>query len=91
MEEMRDAVEALHHCSAVYTGSFPVHAKVAQGEVWDGVVEAFLLVGHEEAERCYAWSCMEGGERRYIAILEVPPVSSPESAVRKAMADDQQQ
>jgi hypothetical protein len=55
------------------------------------VVEAFDLIGHPKAKRCYAWSHLEGDrdERtRYVAVLEIPPVVSPETAVRASIVSD---
>ena len=56
--------------------------------VWDGQVEVFDLEGHPKAKRCYAWSHQEGDketERRYVAVLGLPPVNSPLDAVRAAI------
>jgi hypothetical protein len=43
-------------------------------------LEVFDLTGHPKAKRCYAWSYGEPEE--IITILELPPVDSPESAVK---------
>ena len=53
--------------------------------VWQGQVEVFALKGHPKAKRCYAWSHEEDGKRRYVAVLELPPVNSPVTAVRAAI------
>jgi hypothetical protein len=39
-----------------------------------------------KAKRCYAWSAVENGEPKYTTVLEIPPVDSPESAVKVAIA-----
>jgi len=58
-----------------------------QGEVaWDDVVETFDIEGNPKAKRCYAWSFRENGEPKYTTVLEIPPVDSPESAVKVAIA-----
>lgn len=86
IENLREAVEAMHHCKAVHVGSEPV-IELFQGEVaWDGVVETFNLVGHAKAKRCYAWSFVENGKQQYTTALEIPPVDSPEMAVKIAIA-----
>jgi hypothetical protein len=36
-------------------------------------------------KRCYAWSFLEN-ETQYTTVLEIPPVNSPESAVKVAIA-----
>jgi hypothetical protein len=59
--------------------------------VWDGVVEVFDLVGHPKAKRAYAWSHLDGDKdekTRYVAVLEIPPVVSPETAVKASIVSD---
>ena len=85
------AVEHLHKCAAVHAETIPVH-EVFQGQtVWQGDVEAFVLLGHPRAKRAYAWSHREGkndeGER-FVAVLETPPVVSPITAVRASIMAD---
>jgi hypothetical protein len=53
---------------------------------WEGVVETFDLEGHPKAKRAYAWRLMDGSELRYVAVLEIPPVESPQTAVKVAIA-----
>jgi hypothetical protein len=59
--------------------------------VWRGEVEVFDLKGHPRAKRCYAWSHRGGpndeGER-FVAVLEIPPVVSPITAVRASIMGD---
>ena len=63
--------------------------EVFRGEtVWKGEVEVYDLTGHPKAKRAYAWSHLEGkndeGER-FVAVLEIPPVISPRTAVQAAI------
>ena len=84
--KLKEAIEAMHNCKARHVGSEPV-IDLFRGEVaWDGVVETFDLEGHPKAKRCYAWSFLENGEPQYTTVLEIPPVDSPESAVKVAVA-----
>lgn len=59
--------------------------------MWQGAVEVFALAGHAKATRCFAWSHREGkgdeGER-FVVVLEIPPVESPETAVRASIVSD---
>ena len=85
------AVEQLHGCGAIYRETVPVH-EVFQGQtVWQGEVEVFDLSGHPKAKRAYGWSHREGkndeGER-FVAVLEIPPVVSPITAVRASIMAD---
>ncbi len=84
--KLKEAIEAMHHCEARHVRSEPV-IDLFRGEVaWDGVVETFDIEGHPKAKRCYAWSFLENGEPQYTTVLEIPPVDSPESAVKVAVA-----
>lgn len=89
LADLKHAVERLHECTAEHSGSSPVE-EVFQGQtVWKGQVEIFELHGHPRASRCYAWSHeTDDGGTRYQAVLELPPVNSPETAVRVAIAAD---
>ena len=86
IEGIRRAVETIHGCKAVHSGSAAV-IELFQGEVaWDGLVETFDLTGHPKAKRCYAWSYREGEGTQFVTVLELPPVDSPETAVKVAIA-----
>jgi hypothetical protein len=55
-------------------------------KIWEGSLEVFLLKGHREATVCYGWREFDGREVKCVTVLEIPPVNSPESAVRAAIA-----
>jgi hypothetical protein len=90
IENIRQAVEAMHGCTAAHEGSVPVIEMFGKQKVWEGIVESFALSGHPKAKRCYGWSFEDNGETRYIGVLELPPVKSPQTAVRAAIASGQQ-
>ena len=77
-------IRHLHKCDAEHVGSVPVHEQFNGKTVWRGDVEIFNLKGHPEAKRCYGWSYDE--PEQFITILELPPVDSPESAVKVGVA-----
>jgi len=91
IERLKLAVEHLHKCSAVHVSTVPVHEKFKGQTVWQGEVEIFDLTGHPKAKRAYGWSHREGhndeGER-FVAVLEIPPVVSAETAVRVSIVAD---
>lgn len=79
------AVSQLHNCGATYRATVPVHEVFNGQTIWQGDVEVFDLHNHPKAKRCYAWSHLDGknDERtRFVAVLEIPPVESAETAVR---------
>jgi len=84
IERLQLTIQHLHNCAAVHVDTVPVH-EIFQGKtVWQGDVEVFYLVRHPKAKRCYAWSYGEPEE--IIAILELPPVDSAQSAVKVGIA-----
>lgn len=89
--QVQVAVSQLHNCGATHAKTVPVH-EVFQGKtVWQGDVEVFDLHGHAKAARAYAWSHLDGqhDERtRFVAVLEIPPVESAETAVRLQIVKD---
>jgi hypothetical protein len=89
--QVQVAVSQLHNCGAAYVKTVPVR-EVFQGKmIWQGDVEVFDLTGHPKAKRAYAWSHLDGkkDERtQYVAVLEIPPVDSPQAAVKVAIAHE---
>jgi hypothetical protein len=91
IERLQLAVEHLHNCKAVHSASVPVHEIFEGRTVWKGDVEVFDLTGHQKAKRCYGWSHLEGANdegERFVAVLEIPPVVSAETAVRVQIIKD---
>ena len=85
LDRLQVAVQQLHGCGAVHRATVPVHEVFRGQTVWQGDVEVFDLTGHPKAKRCYAWSHLDGpnDERtRFVAVLEIPPVVSAETAVQ---------
>ena len=91
IHRLKLAIESLHRCTAVHVASSPVHEVFNGKTVWKGEVEVFKLEKHPRAKRCFAWSQREGeGEKgeRLMAVLEIPPVVSPATAVRAQVVKD---
>lgn len=91
VEELANVIRQLHGCEAVHVETVPVQ-EVFQGKtVWQGEVEVFNIRGHPKARRCYAWAHATGEDdkgKRYVAVLELPPVDSAQKAVRAAIIDE---
>jgi len=88
--ELKTAVESLHNCTASFLEDVVVVEKFGDQTVWSGAVSVYELKGHPKATRAYAWSSpIEGStKRRYYAVLHVPPVDSPEKAVRASIVQN---
>ena len=86
IRELQLAIRANHGCEARHLGAWFVPQVEGEKRPWDGAVEIFLLLGHPQAMRCYAWGYEEEeGRLQATTVLEVPPVDSPEGAVRCAL------
>jgi hypothetical protein len=89
--QLKSAIEDLHKCSACYLRTQLVDETVRGETVWIGDVEVFALTGHAKAKICYAWNHREGKKdqaERFVAVLEIPPVNSPQTAVRTSIVSD---
>jgi hypothetical protein len=86
--QLIQAIKRLYGCRATHVETVPV-VEVFQGKViWQGEVEVFDIRGHPKAKRAYAWGHATGEDdqaRRYVTVLELPPVDSPQTAVKVAI------
>jgi hypothetical protein len=62
----------------------PVREAFQGQTLWQGDVEVFELTGHPKAGRCYGWTYGEPEE--FMTILELPPVTDAQSAVKVGVA-----
>ena len=88
--ELKAVFLKLHNCDAEYVETVPV-VEEWQGEtIWQGDVEVFDIRGHPKASRGYGWghATSESGGRRYFTVLELPPVTSPQTAVQAAIRSE---
>lgn len=87
--DVRKLVERMYKCVARLRTVEPVMEGVAGKVVWQGLVLVFAIEGHPEADICYAFSqLIEGSNRReFYAVLQIPPVDSPQAAVRAVVED----
>lgn len=91
LEDIKTVIENLHGCKPTHIETVPI-TEVFQGNiVWQGDVEVFDLDNHPKANRVYAWSHLAGEndqQRRYLTVLQIPPVDSPETAVKLAIVQE---
>jgi len=88
IEELQDAIRRLHGAEATHLETVPIKEEFQGQTVWEGDVEVFDIRGHPKATRGYGWGHVTGENdqaRRYVVVLELPPVTSPETAVRAAI------
>ncbi len=84
------AIRHLHNCAAIHRGTESVRELIENRTVWKGVVEIFDLQGHPLVKSCYAWMQRDEktrGTSRAIVVLEFPPITSAEVAIRYAKTE----
>ena len=82
---LEKAFRDLHHCAARWVKTVPVVETWKGKTVWEGDVEVFNLVGHPQTQTGYAWAYDKSKGSEIVAVLELPPVISPKTAVQAAI------
>jgi hypothetical protein len=88
ISDLQDAIRATHGCESIYRRTELVRGALRGNRAWDGLVKVFKLIEHSKAKYCYAWSYREGNETKSTVVLGIPPVDSPQSAVKVAIASE---
>ena len=86
---LQAGIEKLHNCRATYRRMVLVQEVIKGRTLWKGEVEVFWLTGHPQAKRCFAWANPEWVDddgKQFAAVLEIPPVIGPATAVKSALA-----
>lgn len=79
------AFKDLHECGAKHVETVPVIERFQGKTVWEGEVEVFDLIDHPKASRGYAWAYDKAKGSEIVAVLELPPVISPKTAVQASI------
>jgi hypothetical protein len=85
---IQKAVEKAAECPAKHLESVAVMEGFRDQTMWEGVVEIFALEGHAKAKRAYGWQTGHSTDAKFTAVLEIPPVDSPNTAVRASIVAD---
>lgn len=91
LEELQQIIHRLHGVHSTHVQSVPVTERFQGKVIWDGIVEVFELHGHSKATHAYAWSHDTDDPKqpkRSVTVLKIPPVVSPETAVRVAIMQE---
>lgn len=91
IERLQGVIAHLHHCDSSWIEAVPVHEVFHGKTVWKGIVQVFTLTGHPKAKRLYGWHHVDGKDdqgERFVTVLELPPVTSPQEAVKVAVAGE---
>lgn len=85
IQHLAQSFRKLHGCEAKHVETVPVVERFKGKTVWEGEVEVFSLKGHPKAKRGYAWAYNKEKGSDTVAVLELPPVISPRTAVQAAI------
>jgi hypothetical protein len=89
IEFLRSAIKNTHGCDSRHVKTVLVTEEF-QGVAWEGEVDVFELEGHPGVAQCYAW-CQRNQESKASNVvklmLALPPVITPESAIRSFLAE----
>lgn len=90
IERLQNAIRQINHCESRYIETITISESFQSFQHdtnWQGDVAVFEICGHPQAQRAYAWSYVPvNKEMRYVVVLEIPPVNSPQTAVQAAIA-----
>lgn len=84
LAELQAVFTKLHGCDAGNVETVNVVEEFQGETIWQGELKVFDIRGHPKATRGYGWGYVTGeeGGRRYFTVLQLPPVDSPQTAVK---------
>lgn len=83
---LQTAIRDLHGCESFYISTESVTETFDGRVIWDGEVVVFGLLDHPTAKVCYGWSYEDAGKWHTTTVLALPPVETPNDAVKAAIA-----
>ena len=88
IEELKQTIKRLHGVESKHIETVPVKESFEGKTIWEGDVEVFELDGHPKAKNAYAWmhKLDDSKAKRHVTVLAVPPITSPEAAVKAVIA-----
>jgi hypothetical protein len=91
IELLKQAIRRLHGVDSTHVETVPVKETFNGQTIWDGNVEVFDLYDHSQAKKVYAWTHETDDPdkpQRQVTVLHIPPVTSPQLAVRAVIISD---
>jgi hypothetical protein len=83
---LQNAIKETHGCDSKHVASDQVYESFEGRIAWQGTVEVFDLIEHPKAKRAYAWTYQDHDQNKTVTVLHIPPVDSPQMAVKVAIA-----
>ena len=90
IEELQDVIRKLHGVEAAHVETVPVVETFNGQKIWEGEVEVFDI-DHPKTSRVYAWAHDTDdpdNPRRTVTVLQIPPATTPHTAVQVSIASD---
>jgi hypothetical protein len=87
IDDLKQAIRESHGAFATHLSSVPVRSLLRDGRTWDGFVEVFMVSKHPKARTAYAWMHLSQTSCKPVTVLHLPPIDSPETAVRAAYGE----
>jgi len=90
IKELITTIKNLHGIESTHVETVHVKESFNGKTVWEGDVEVFELQGHPKAKRAYAWihGLDDTKAKRHVTVLAVPPITSPDAAVKAVIVND---
>jgi len=91
IEELQAVLLRLHGVNSTHLETVPVTEEFLDQIVWKGNVEVFEVRGHPKAKYAYAWGFtleLDKPDMKYVTVLKIPPVDSPNAAVKAAIMSE---
>jgi hypothetical protein len=82
---LQAAIRTMHGVESTWVRSVRITEKIRGRVIWDGEVHVFDLIGHQSAQRCYAFCIAPDDPMQTYAVLDLGPVNDATSAVRAAI------
>jgi len=83
---LQKAIKETHGCEPRWEASVRVEEEFEGKTAWSGIVEVFALIGHPKAKYAYAWTYCNDDQNKTTVVLKIPPVDSPRTAIKVAIA-----
>lgn len=93
LDDLKTTIKKLHGVESTHVETVHVKETHDGKTIWEGDVEVFELQDHPKARKAYAWihGLDDTKANKHITVLALPPVTSPEAAVKAVIVHEYRQ
>ncbi len=93
INQLQETIKRLHGVESSHIETVYVKETHDGKTIWEGDVEVFELQKHPKTKKAYAWmhGIDDGKAKRHVTVLAVPPITSPEAAVKAVIVHEYRQ